>query len=123
MEKNLIFQIADGVLSDTIKITSISIVGANDDASDKAQCRVLDKFTIEGCYDEPTDSTVWNEVLTVDKTADEFGEIVNYAERNYTLDKAVDYNYYRLVVEADSDATGPIYQFSEIWIYVNKVAE
>jgi len=120
MTKYLTFQIADDYYNETIQITSFSIVGANDDASDKGKIRVLSKFRLEGCYDGGDDDADWKTVLEVDNR-DTFGEILNYGERHYELTEAVNYKYYRLVVlDPEADAKSEIYQLSEILVYETK---
>ncbi len=117
MTQNLVFQIADDVWKETIQVTSFSIVGANDDA--KHTDRVLSKFRIEGAYDSGDEDADWQTVLEIDKS-DDFGDVVNYGERHYELDEAVNYKYYRLIVLGSDDSAKEIYQLSEILVYISQ---
>lgn len=108
----LIFNINNTI--DTVSIKGISIVGANDDA--KHFVRVVTKFKLYGS-DDGTEGS-WSLVLDVNDPAKESAE--NYAEYYYGFAEAVEYRYYKLVIEDASGAETPKYQFSEIVLYTEK---
>lgn len=102
---------ADKVL-DGYTIKSFSIVGANDDA--QYSSRVITKFKLYGAA-SGEENAAWDLLCDVDKTED-FGDVVNYAERNYAFTKDSTYRYYKLEIEHATD----MYQISELLLYAQK---
>lgn len=123
MSKDLIFAIDDSVYSENFRLTSISIVGANDD--EKRYQRCVTKFVLYGADSEDAEEEEWMPVLTVD-VRDSF-IATNYGERHYELDKPSSYQYYKLVVvdpqlDPDRVERGPIYQFSELMLFADRAS-
>ncbi len=118
MTKDIIFAISDSVYNPNLALTSISIVGANDD--ENRPNRAITKFILYGA-DSGDEDADWQPVLTVD-IRDSF-IATNYGERHYVLPEASNYQYYKLVVldpqlDEGREHKGPIYQFSELLLYV-----
>lgn len=108
----LIFKVTN---TDVTSIVGFAIVGANDD--EKHPERVVVKFTLYGSDDGKDGS--WNPILTKNESVDNI-EVANYAERYFALDDAVEYTYFKLVIEDASGAETPKYQFSDILLYTEK---
>lgn len=112
------FALSDAVWNGgSVKITSISIVGANDD--EKFANRAISKFVLMG----KDDGGEWTEVLSVDKR-DTFGDPVNYGERHYVIPEGgTSYQYYMLKVldvPVEEAKEKTLYQLSEILLYASK---
>jgi len=108
----LIFTVSDANFSSFV---GISLVGANDDQ--KFPERVPVKFTLYGSDDGSDDS--WSVVIDVNQTVDEI-EVTNYGEHYYGFSDAVEYRYFKLVIEDVSGAATPKYQYSEILLFTEK---
>lgn len=106
----LIFTVANAS-----SLRGISLCGANDD--EKFPERIPVKFKLYGS-DDGTDGS-WNLVLDVNKTVDDL-TVANYGEHYYAFEEAVDYTYFKFVIEDASGAATPKYQFSEIYLYTDK---
>ena len=100
-------------VKDASSIRGISLVGANDD--EKFPERVPVKFKLYGS----DDGSNWSLVLDVNKSVEEL-TITNYGEYYYGFAEAVDYGYFKLIVEDASGAATPKYQFSEINLFTDK---
>ena len=106
----LIFTVANAS-----SLKGISLCGANDD--EKFPERIPVKFKLYGS-DDGTEGS-WNLVLDVNKTVDDL-TVANYGEHYYAFEEAVDYTYFKFVIEDASGAATPKYQFSEIYLYTDK---
>ena len=102
-------------VSNASALRGISLCGANDD--EKFPERVPVKFKLYGS-DDGTDGS-WNLVLDVNKSVADI-TVTNYGEYYYGFSEAVDYTYFKFVIEDASGAEDPKYQFSEIYLYTNK---
>ena len=102
-------------VKDASSIRGIALVGANDD--EKFPERVPLKFKLYGS-DDGTDGS-WNLVLDVDQSNSEV-TIKNYGEHYFGFSDAVDYTYFKLIIEDVSGAATPKYQISEINLFTDK---
>jgi len=120
MSKDVIFAISDSVYSANFKLTSISIVGANDD--ENRPNRAITKFVLYGADSGDAEDDEWEAVLTVDNRDSFIAK--NYGERHYKLDEPVSYQYYKLVVvdpqlDEGREHKGPIFQLSELLVFAD----
>jgi len=102
-------------VSNASSIKGISLVGANDD--EKFPERVPVKFKLYGS-DDGSDAS-WSLVLDVNNAVEDI-EVTNYGEHYYGFTEAVEYSYFKLVIEDASGAATPKYQYSEILLYTDK---
>lgn len=91
-------------------VVSYSLVNANDNES------YVDRTPMAWTLEGSNDSSSWTIVDTVDLAAEgveQAAEATNYLERNFVLDNAAEYSYYRLTITSSHGTL----QMAEVFFY------